>query len=357
MTSESVGHGGVDPASPASAPPKMRAVGRLVSSLLRRSDFNVVLATLALFVIFSLGSESFLTEYNLFNMGRTASLYVFVAIGQAIVIVIGGMNLSLGAIGGLSVVVAGTAMQDAGVDPLPAFLIALLVGVAAGLFNGIIIVKLKLNSFVATLATSFIFAGLVNGISRGFPYTKIPQSITVIGRGDILGIPILFALMVTLLIVVAYFFRFSVTGRRILATGGNADAARLSGIRTDRIVVLANVLSGVFAATAGYLWISRLGSAQSSIGSDWLIISFAVSIIGGTALAGGEISALGLGAAAVMLTMIKNGLVMFNANVYYEQTFLGLVILLAVSIEGLRAIGRRRARPTRHVRAEGGVVT
>ncbi len=333
--------------APAAPGASRGSVSRLVASLLRRSDFSVVLATVVLFVIFAVGSESFLTQYNLFNMGRTAALYVFVAMGQAIVIVIGGMNLSLGAIGGLSVVMAGMAMQDAGLHPVLAFFVALLVGAAAGIANGLIIIKLKLNSFVATLATSFIFVGLVNGISKGNPYTNIPKDLTLIGRGDIFGIPILFVLMVVLLTVVAYFFRFSVTGRRILATGGNAEAARLSGIRTDRITVLANVLSGLFAALAGYLWITRVGSAQPSIGSDWLIISFAVAIIGGTSLAGGEISALGLGAAAVMLTLIKNGLIMFNVNVYFEQTFLGLVILLAVSLESFRAIGRRRRRPAR----------
>ncbi len=330
------------------------SASRVAASLLRRSDFSVVLATIVLFVIFALGSASFFTEYNLFNMGRTSALYVFVALGQAIVVVIGGMNLSLGAIGGLAVVIAGTAMQDAGISPLVALPLALLVGAATGLFNGLIITKLKLNSFVATLATSFIFAGLVTGISKGSPYTNIPD-ITFIGSGDIFGIPILFVLMVVTLAVVAYFFRYAVTGRRILATGGNAEAARLSGIRTDRIVMLANVLSGVFAALAGFLWITRVGSAQPSTGSDWLIISFAVAIIGGTSLAGGEISALGLGAAAVMLTLIKNGLVMFNVNIYFEQTFLGIVILLAVSLESLRAIGRRRSRSPRHARgAEGG---
>jgi ribose transport system permease protein len=342
----------------ATAEPAPRAGSALLARIVRRSDFSVVIATLFLFLIFTIGSPSFFTEYNLFNMGRTAALYVFVALGQAIVIVIGGMNLSLGAIGGLAVVVAGAAMQDAGLDPIVAFGIALLVGVATGLFNGLIITRLRLNSFVATLATSFIFAGLVNGISKGNPYTRIPTGITFIGRGDLFGVPLLFVLMVIMLTVVAYFFRFAVTGRRILATGGNAEAARLSGIRTDRIVVIANVLSGMFAALAGYLWITRVGSAQPSIGSDWLIISFAVAIIGGTSLAGGEISALGLGAAAVMLTLIKNGLVMFNVNVYFESTFLGLVILLAVSLESLRAIGRRRARPHRQAReAEGGTAT
>jgi ribose transport system permease protein len=342
----------------ATATPAPRTGPTLVARIVRRSDFSVVVATVVLFVIFAIGSPSFFTEYNLFNMGRTAALYVFVAMGQAIVIVIGGMNLSLGAIGGLAVVVAGAAMQDMGLDPIVAFGIALLVGVATGLFNGLIITKLRLNSFVATLATSFIFAGLVNGVSKGNPYTKIPSGITFIGRGDLFGVPLLFVLMVILLAFVAYFFRFSVTGRRILATGGNAEAARLSGIRTDRIVIIANILSGVFAALAGYLWITRVGSAQPSIGSDWLIISFAVAIIGGTSLAGGEISALGLGAAAVMLTLIKNGLVMFNVNVSFESTFLGLVILLAVSLESLRAIGRRRARPHRQAPpAEGGTAT
>lgn len=330
-----------------------RSVGNALRSLLRRTDFGVLVATLILFLVFSVGSSSFFTEYNLFNMGRTAALYVFVAIGQAIVVVIGGMNLSLGAIGGLAVVAAGSAMQDFGLPPVIAFSAALLVGIVAGGVNGLIITRLRLNSFVATLATSFIFAGLVTGISKGSPYTNIPD-VTFIGTGDIFGVPILFVLMLVLLAIVAVFFRYAVTGRRILATGGNAEAARLSGIRTDRMVVLANVLSGLFAALAGVLWITRVGSAQPSTGSDWMIISFAVAIIGGTALSGGEISALGLGAAAVMLTLIKNGLVMFNVNVYFEQTFLGLVILLAVSLESLRAIGRRR-RPRHQAReAQGG---
>ena len=160
-----------------------------------------------------------------------------------------------------------------------------------------IITKFKLNSFVVTLATSFIFVGLVQGICKGFPYTNIPKDLTWIGRDDLFGVPYLFVLMLVLLAILGYFFRYTVTGRRILATGGNAEAARLSGIRTDNITLLCERALGLFAALAGYLWISRMGSAQPSIGSDWLIVSFAVSIIGGTALTGGEFSALGLGAA------------------------------------------------------------
>lgn len=312
------------------------SVAGTFASLLKRGDTSVILATLVLFLIFALGNDSFLTPFNMFNVSRTAALYVFVAMGQAIVIVIGGMNLSLGAIGGLGVVVAGWCMDTMGWNPWVAVVLALGVGLAAGAFNGFIIIKSKLSSFVVTLASSFIFIGLVEGISKGFPYTKIPKSVTILGRGDLFQVPYLFIMMVVLLVFMGYFFKYTVLGRRILATGGNLEAARLSGIRTDNIVLLCHTLSGFFAALAGLLWISRMGSAQPSTGTDWLIVSFAVSIIGGTSLSGGEFSALGFFASAVMLTLIKNGLIMLNVNVYFEQTFLGIIILLAVSVESIR---------------------
>lgn len=322
------------------------SVGSTLGAFLRRSDTSVVLATLLLFILFAFSNSSFLTPFNLFNVGRTASLYVFVALGQAIVIVIGGMNLSLGAIGGLTVVIAGWSMDTMGLSPWIGVPLALLAGTAAGFLNGFIITKSKLNSFIVTLATSFIYTGLVQGISQGFPYSNIPKDFTWLGRDDIFGIPYLFILMILVLILLGYVFRYTVVGRRILATGGNLEASRLSGIRTDNIVLLCHTLSGVFAGIAGILWVSRMGSAQPSTGTDWLIVSFAVSIIGGTALSGGEFSALGIFASAIMLTLIKNGLIMLNVNVYFEQTFLGLIILLAVSVESIRMWLSNRARRT-----------
>jgi ribose transport system permease protein len=325
-------------ATPIKQEAEKRQLGKVISNLLKRTDTSVVIATLVLFIIFTFSNSSFLTPYNLFNVSRSAALYVFVALGQAIVVVIGDMNLSLGAIGGLSVVVAGWSMDTMGWDPIVAIILALLMGIAAGYFNGFIIVKSKLNSFVVTLASSFIFTGLINGISQGFPYTKIPKTFTLMGRADIFQVPYLFIAAVVVLILMGYLFKFTVVGRRILATGGNLEAARLSGIRTDNIVLLAHTASGFFAAVAGLLWISRMGSAQPATGSDWMIISFAVAIIGGTALKGGEFTSLGFLASAIMLTLIKNGLIMLNVNVYFEQTFLGVIILLAVSIESIRVL-------------------
>ena len=313
-------------------------IGYVIKKFFRRGDMGVVVATALLFALFAIGAESFFTQYNLYNISRTAGLYVFIALGQMIVLVIGHMNLSLGGIGALAVVAAGYTMDTLGWSPWVAVPISLLVGIAAGAFNGFIIVKSKINSFIITLASLFIFTGLVTGISKGFPYTEIPKSYTVFGRGSVLGVPYIFVMGIVTLLIMAYVFKFTVVGRRILATGGNLEAAQLSGIRTDRIVMLGHILSGVFAAIAGLLWVSRMGSAQPATGSDWLIISFAVAIIGGTALTGGEASMLALLASAILLTLIKNGLIMLDVNVYYEQTFLGLIILLAVSIDRIRAM-------------------
>ena len=323
-------------------------IAKMLGNILRRTETSVVLATLVLFVLFAFSNSSFLTPFNLFNVSRSASLYAFVALGQAIVVVIGDMNLSLGSIGGLAVVVAGWAMDTKGLNPVIAVALALLAGIACGYFNGLVIIKARLNSFVVTLASSFIFLGLVEGISQGFPYTKIPKDFSWLGRADIFNIPYMFLATIIVLILMAYLFRYTVVGRRILATGGNLEAARLSGIRTDNIIMLCHVASGFFAAIAGLLWVSRMGSAQPSTGTDWLIISFAVAIIGGTALKGGEFSALGFLSSAIMLTLIKNGLIMMNVNVYFEQTFLGIIILLAVSVESIRMflsnLSRKKAK-------------
>ncbi len=319
------------------------SVGGSMFSIFRRSDTSVVLAVVFLFALFSLSNPSFLTPFNLFNISRTAALFVFIALGQAIVIVAGGMNLSLGAIGGLTVVVAGWCMDTMGWSPWVGVSLALLTGILCGMFNGFIIIKLRLNSFVVTLASLFIFTGLIQGISQGFPYSNIPKEITILGRGSVMGIPYLLLLALVVLMVMEYVFKFRVVGRHLLATGSNPEAARLSGIRTDRVIFLSHTLSGLFAATAGLLWISRMGSAQPSTGADWLIISFAVAIIGGTALNGGAFSAIGILASALLLTLIRNGLIMLNVNVYFEQTFLGLIVLLAVSIESIRLVLNDRA--------------
>jgi ribose transport system permease protein len=306
--------------------------------LVRNKDAGIALSALLLFVGFSLSSESFLSAYNLFNISRIIAFSAFVALAQAVVLVAGGMNLSVGAIGGLATIATGYGIQVLGLPGWLAGSLALAIGCTAGLLNGLIITRLKINSFVTTLATLFVFTGLVYGFSEGYAYTEIPRGFTFLGRQKFLGLSNLFWVMALVLLVTHYMFRHTVFGRRLLATGGNLEAARLSGINTDRMLLSSHILSGGLAALAAVLWVSRMGSAQPATGKDWLITSFAVAIVGGTGLAGGSISALGLLMGAFIIVLIKNGLVLLEANVYYEQAFLGSIILLAVVVSRLRDI-------------------
>lgn len=314
----------------------------LIKTAFSRSEMTVIAADIILILVFTMFSDSFLTSYNIFNISRTAALYMFIALGQAMAVIVGGMNLSLGQIGGMTVVISGYFMHELGVNSVTAIAIGLAVGMAAGFINGYIITLLKLNSFVVTLATSFVYTGIINGISKGFPYNNIPPNFTNAGRNGFLGIPLLLWLAVIALVAVGYIFKFTVTGRRLLATGGNSEAAKMSAINTDRMIILANMASGFFAAIAGLLWISRTGSAQPSTGADWMVVSFAVAVIGGTALKGGVINPIGIFFSAYLIVMVKNGLVMLDANIYFEQTYLGVILLLAVSLESIRAIMDRR---------------
>jgi ribose transport system permease protein len=316
----------------------------ILRAFTRRIDASAIVATTVLFFAFSFGTHNFLTPFNQFNVWRAASQNVFIALGQAMVVIIGGMNLSLGAIGGLTVVIIGHSIEVLGLNPAVAVILGLATGALCGLFNGFFIARFKLNSFVVTLASSFIFQGLVNGISQGRPYSRIPSGFTVLGKGDLFGVPNLLFLTVIALAIVYFVFRYTVFGRQLLATGGNIEAARMSGIKTGRMIILANVLSGLFASIAASLWVSRMGTAQPATGGDWLIVSFAVTVIGGTALSGGTISALGFLFSGLLMALVRNGLIMLGVNVYFESTFLGSIILLAVMVEYFRARAAGRAR-------------
>ena len=322
----------------------IKSKNNLLKKVLLRQEIPVLIAVLILGTVFSMVSKNFLSAYNIYTLSRTAALYMFVALAQSMVVIVGGMNVSLGYIGSMSVVTAGYFMQNLQMSPATAVIASLIVGILAGAFNGFVIIRLKLNAFIVTLATSFIYQGLVTGVSEGFPYTNIDKGFTWLGRGKFLGLPLMLYFAVIVLVIVWFFFRKTVTGRRLLATGGNMAAARMAAVNTDSCVLVANILSGLFAAVAGICSVSMNGAAQPTTGSDWMIYSFAVSVIGGTALSGGVIQPVGIFIASYLIVMIKNGLVMMNANIYYEQTYLGLILLVAVSLTSLSTIFKEMKR-------------
>jgi ribose transport system permease protein len=312
---------------------------------------GLLIAAALLFAVIAAYSDTFLKPYTLFVVSRQVAQFVLVALAQAVCLVVGGMNLSVGAIGSLTTVALGLCLDNWGLPAWQAVPVALAVGAACGLINGLLIIKVKINSFIVTLSTMFIFMGLRSGISGGNPYA-VPDSFTIVGQGKIFGVPYFFLIMLVVLVVVAYMYRNTVFGRRMLATGGNEDAARLSGIRTDRMILGANVLSGLFAALAAVLYASELGSAAPETGDSWLIVSFAVAIIGGTGLNGGVISALGILMGGIIYTLIRHGLIEIKANPYYMNVYLGLLILLAIAIDRGREIYGQRKRQTPEAAAE-----
>lgn len=297
---------------------------------------SAVVAIVLLVLIFSIFTDSFMTKYNMFNLSRTAAIYGFIAAAQLMVAVIGGMNLAVGSVGSLCTVLMGSMMQNLGWDTFPTVLATIAAGGVCGFINGVLINKLKLQPFVITLAMSFVYNGVATGISHGMPYS-INEGFSNLGRGQFGPTSVLFVLMVLMVLVLLVFFRFMRVGRDVLAVGGNATAAALSGIKVNRVNILCNMASCMFAAIAALLWASRSGSATATTGSDWMLYSFAICAIGGIRLNGGNFTAVGFFCGAWILTMIRNGLTMMNVDIYYEQAFLGIIILLAVSLESLRA--------------------
>ncbi len=310
-----------------------------VSGAVRRffmqSYSSAITASILLVLIFSIFTDSFLTEYNMFNLSRTAAVYGFIAGAQLMVATIGGMNLAVGAVGGLSCVILGECIQNLGLSSPVAIVITLLVGALCGFINGFLVVKLKLSGFIITLAMSFVYGGIATGLSHGYPY-ELTENFANLGRSRVGITSGLFVLMLIFVVVLAVFFHNTKFGRSILATGGNQSAARLSGISVDKVIIACNVLSCVLASVAALFWSSRTGSATSSTGSDWMLYSFAVCAIGGISLNGGNFTSIGFLCGSLILTMIRNGLTMLNVDIYYEEAFLGAVILLAVSVESLR---------------------
>ena len=316
----------------------------LTSRLLGRSDISAFVATIALVIVFSIGSENFFTSFNLFNMSRTAALYFFISLGQVFVLITGDINLAIPAAGGLSVVMCGYYFDVLGWPGYLTIIATLATGCLLGLINGLLVSKMNLSSFIATLITSFVYGGLVTGITQGYSYMNIPESFGWLGRGSTFGIPNAFLFMLLTALILWYFFRFTVLGRRMLARGGNELAARLSGIKTKQMTLLAHTLSGVFISITAMLWVSRQGTSSPQTGRDWMYIAFPIAALGGTALRGGEVSPVGLVFASFLVTMIRNGLTMLNVDAYFEQTFLGFVMFFAVAFEVIRINVRNRKK-------------
>lgn len=283
-------------------------------------------------------APNFLTEFNIYVMLRSFCVALLVGFAQMVTLGVGQMNIAVGALGGLVAIAFGGLMEVYGLPIIVAVPIALLIGAAGGVINGLLTVRTGINGFIITLATASAFTGINLGITESIPFYKMPPALVAFGEQRIGAFPYLLVAPVIVAALLGLFFARTVPGRQLLAYGGNAQAAELSGIPRERTIVMAHVLSGLLAAGAAILAVAQLGSAQPSIGSDWLLLSFAAPIIGGAALTGGHVSVLGTLFAVVLIALIENGMVLAKVDPYWVQFLLGALILAAVGLNRWRAV-------------------
>ena len=311
-------------------------VKRLLSSVAQSAGLALVISILIF--IFINGADGFTSKFNLFNLTRNLSVSAVVGFGMMVVLALGHMNLALGSIALASVMAMGWMMKMVGLPISVAVAGGLALGTLLGLMNGILIVYTRLHSFIITLATASIILGLVLILFPGGPISDLPRDFTIISKSRYFGW-VSGMLLITAIagIVLAYMYKFTSLGRQMLASGANADAAELSGVPVGRAIMIGHSLSGFLAALAGVMFTARQGSALLSTGEDWLLASFLAPLLGGTLLAGGYVSVTGAFLGAFLVGILQNGLVLVGVPDFWVEFFLGVTLLITVSLDKIRS--------------------
>jgi len=312
-------------------------------SLGRFREFNVLIALLLLCLYFYWRRpETFLKPANLAVIMRFIATFGMLAIGEVLVIITGGIDLSVGSMTALTGVITAWLMLKGafGVPPIPmvpAIAIALLIGALTGIWHGMFITKLGIPPFIITLGTWLIARGLAAFITRGYPQVFSSESpFLVLGQGEIGRIPIMFLILLGVALIAAVILTHTALGYRIYAVGGNIEATRLSGVNVDRVRIFCYGSSGLLAAVTGVLLASRLGQGTPTVGNAYELWGIAASVIGGTSLLGGEGTVFGAILGAAIVGAMQNGMVLLNVSSYLQQVVLGIVLVIAVVYDTVR---------------------
>ena len=301
--------------------------------------FGPLAVTLLAAAIIATLNPSFLSPLNVQVLLSAIAINTLITFSQMIIIAIGQMNLSVGAIGGLAAISFAGLMQVTGLPAPLAAVAALAIGLCAGVINGMFIVFTGISAFVITLATLSVYKGVNLAITRAQPFYEIPDSVKAFGNTTLLG-PLPWLIVPTALVVIGIWYLINrlPLGRFILAVGGNQHAAELSGISVKTTVLAAHAMSGLLAALAGICLVARLQIGQPTIGDDWLILSFAAPVIGGAVLSGGHVSVPATVLGVVIVAMMTQALVLFHIDPFLVQVVLGVLILWAVGVNRWREV-------------------
>ena len=298
---------------------------------------GLMLLVLAVFI------PQFRDLQNIINITRNFSFVGIVAMGMTLVILTGGIDLSVGSVWGMTAVIVAFLLTHGWPVPL-AILVSLLAAAGIGLMNGLCITRLKMSPFVPTLATLSIARSFALIVTHGRPISIFGdeyQAFLWLGGGDIFGIPNPFIIFCLTGVFFWVLLSRTVWGRYVYAVGGNERTARLTGLHVDRLKIIVYILSAVVAGIAGIVQYSYLSSVTADLGTGQELAVIAATVIGGANLAGGEGTILGTVIGAIILEVLRNGLLLFGIDPYWQGVFVGAVIILAVSIDYFRKLLRR----------------
>ncbi|SDJ91819.1 ABC transporter permease [Paenibacillus naphthalenovorans] len=301
--------------------------------LMTRDGVGVSVILVLLFLFLAVTAPNFLTVGNLLNVLVQSLFVMLVAFGTVFVLSTGGIDLSVGSVLGLAGGVTGWLMMS-GSTMWIAISAGLFVGLLIGTINGLIITKLGVSAFLVTFAMLYIARGLLFLLTKDEPIRNfVTPEFAFLAQGKVLGIPMPVLITLVIFLVLYFIFKSTSYGRLVIATGSNTEAARLSGVSTDRIKISVYAISGLLAAAAGILLTSRLTSVQPLMGSEYELNAIAAAVIGGTSLFGGKASVVGVAIGALILGLVSNGLDLLSVNQFYRLIITGLIIIIAVTIE------------------------
>lgn len=322
-----------------------RPAHRRVLDAIGVQNLSLLVALGALVAIIGAQNSDFFLVSNIETIGTTVSVVGILAVVQTVVMLIGGLDISVGSAAGLTSVISAMVFTSQASAAL-GILAALVVGVLAGLFNGLVIIYGRVNAVIATLATYAGYRGLANLISDGRAqgYTGADSTFIFIARGAVAGIPVLIWILVIFALAAHLLLRYTDIGRNLYAMGGNATAARLAGININRYVIACYVMAGFTAAIAGIMLTARTGSGQPTSGSQGLELqSITAAALGGVSLRGGKGAIPGTILAVLLLGVLQNGLTILNVNSFWQDIAQGFLLVIAVILQqrrrGTRAIG------------------
>ncbi|WP_448863096.1 ABC transporter permease [Dorea sp.] len=309
-----------------------------------KENLGIIVAFLVLCVflsIFPKTSGSFFTRQNIFNVLRQISTNLFLACGMTMVIILGGIDLSVGSIIALSGCISAGCVARYNL-PLPiALLMGLLVGLCVGMFNGVVISKTTIPAFIVTLATMNIAKGLAYVYTGGSPVRVVTKEWQFLGAGYIGIFPTPVVILIIVLVITAIIMNRTKMGRHMYAVGGNQQAAEFSGIKVEKVKFFVHAFSGLMAGLAGIVLASRMYSGQPTAGDGAEMDAIAAVVVGGTSMAGGSGKIGGTIIGGLIIGVLNNGLNLLNVNSFWQYVVKGVVILLAVFLDYFRNKGKK----------------